>query len=43
MGTTTIKSTALDFQAIKNNLKTFLAQTDEFSDYKYLITKLFWK
>ena len=35
MGTTTIKSTALDFQAIKNNLKTFLAQTDEFSDYNF--------
>ena len=35
MGTTTIKSTALDFQSIKNNLKTFLAQTDEFSDYNF--------
>ena len=35
MGQTTIKSTALDFQAIKNNLKTFLAQTDEFSDYNF--------
>ena len=31
MGTTTIKSTALDFQSIKSNLKTFLAQQDEFS------------
>ena len=35
MGTTTIKSTALDFQSIKNNLKTFLAQQDEFSDYNF--------
>ncbi len=32
---TTIKSTALDFDAIKNNLKTFLAQKDEFSDYNF--------
>ena len=35
MGTTTIKSTALDFQSIKSNLKTFLAQQDEFSDYNF--------
>ena len=35
MGTTTIQSTALDFQSIKSNLKTFLAQQDEFSDYNF--------
>lgn len=33
--TTTIKSTALDFENIKNNLKTFLANKDEFSDYNF--------
>ena len=33
--TTTIKSTALDFDAIKNNLKTFLANKDEFADYNF--------
>lgn len=32
---TTIKSTALDFDAIKNNLKTFLAAQDEFQDYNF--------
>ena len=32
---TTIKSTALDFDAIKNNLKTFLAQKEEFTDYNF--------
>ena len=32
---TTIKSTALDFDAIKNNLKTFLAQKEEFADYNF--------
>lgn len=32
---TTIKSTALDFDAIKNNLKTFLANKDEFADYNF--------
>jgi hypothetical protein len=32
---TTIKSTSLDFDAIKNNLKTFLAQKEEFSDYNF--------
>lgn len=32
---TTIKSTALDIDAIKNNLKTFLAEQDEFSDYNF--------
>jgi len=32
---TTIKSTALDFDAIKNNLKVFLAQKDEFADYNF--------
>ena len=32
---TTIKSTDLDFTSIKNNLKTFLAQQDEFSDYNF--------
>jgi hypothetical protein len=32
---TTIKSTSLDFDAIKNNLKTFLAQKDEFADYNF--------
>jgi len=33
--TTTIKSTALDFTAIKNNLKTFLANKEEFEDYNF--------
>ncbi len=33
--TTTIKSTALDFDNIKNNLKTFLAGKDEFKDYNF--------
>ncbi len=32
---TTIKSTSLDFDAIKNNLKTFLAQKEEFQDYNF--------
>lgn len=32
---TTIKSTALDFQSIKNNLKTYLAQKEEFTDYNF--------
>ena len=32
---TTIKSTNLDFTSIKNNLKTFLAQQDEFNDYNF--------
>ena len=32
---TTIKSTALDFNTIKNNLKTFLAAQDEFADYNF--------
>ena len=32
---TTIKSTELDFNAIKNNLKLFLAQKDQFSDYNF--------
>jgi len=32
---TTIKSTALDFNSIKNNLKTFLAAQDEFADYDF--------
>ena len=32
---TTIKSTSLDFDAIKNNLKTHLAAQDEFSDYNF--------
>ena len=32
---TTIKSTELDFFTIKNNLKTFLAAKDEFSDYNF--------
>ena len=32
---TTIKSTALDFDAIKNNLKTFLAEKEEFADYNF--------
>jgi len=32
---TTIKSTSLDFDAIKNNLKTFLAEKDEFADYNF--------
>ncbi len=33
--TTTIKSTALDFTSIKNNLKTFLANKEEFEDYNF--------
>lgn len=33
--TTTIKSTALDFDAIKNNLKLFLQQQPEFTDYNF--------
>lgn len=33
--TTTIRSTALDFNNIKNNLKTFLANKDEFKDYNF--------
>jgi hypothetical protein len=33
--TTTIKSTDLDFQEIKTNLKTFLKQTGEFNDYDF--------
>lgn len=32
---TTIKSTNLDFTSIKNNLKTFLAQQNEFADYNF--------
>lgn len=32
---TTIKSTNLDFSTIKNNLKTFLAQKEEFADYNF--------
>ena len=32
---TTIKSTNLDFTSIKNNLKTFFAQQDEFADYNF--------
>ena len=32
---TTIKSTSLDFDAIKNNLKTFLEQSGEFDDYNF--------
>lgn len=32
---TTIKSSALDFNAIKNNLKTYLANRDEFKDYNF--------
>ncbi len=32
---TAIKSTELDFDNIKNNLKTFLAQTPEFADYNF--------
>ncbi len=32
---TTIKSTALDFNSIKNNLKVFLSQKDEFADYNF--------
>jgi hypothetical protein len=32
---TTIKSTSLDFDAIKNNLKVFLAEKDEFADYNF--------
>jgi hypothetical protein len=33
--TTTIKSTELDFDTIKNNLKLFLAQKPEFADYNF--------
>jgi len=32
---TTIKSTALDFDTIKNNLKTFFAAKEEFTDYEF--------
>ena len=32
---TTIRSTALDFNNIKGNLKTYLANTNEFSDYNF--------
>jgi len=32
---TTINSSALDFAAIKNNLKTYLANRDEFKDYNF--------
>lgn len=32
---TTINSSALDFQAIKNNLKTYLQQQSEFKDYDF--------
>ena len=32
---TTIKSTSLDFDAIKNNLKVFLADKPEFADYNF--------
>ena len=32
---TTIKSTALDFESIKNNLKTFFKSKSEFSDYDF--------
>ena len=32
---TTIKSTELDFNTIKNNLKIYLEQTNEFSDYNF--------
>ena len=32
---TTIRSSALDFNAIKNNLKTYLAAQEEFSDYNF--------
>lgn len=35
MTETTIKSTALDFNAIKNNLKTFLKSSEEFNDYNF--------
>lgn len=31
----TVKSTSLDFESIKNNLKTFLAAKPEFSDYNF--------
>ena len=33
--TTTIKSTELDFQTIKENLKTYLKGTGEFNDYDF--------
>ena len=32
---TTIRSTALDFTSIKNNLKTYLANSEEFKDYNF--------
>ena len=32
---TTIKSTGLDFESIKSNLKTFLAEKPEFTDYNF--------
>jgi len=35
MTETTIKSTGLDFNSIKNNLKTFFKSTEEFNDYNF--------
>lgn len=35
MAETTIKSSNLDFNAIKNNLKTFIAAKEEFADYNF--------
>ena len=32
---TTITSTSLDFTSIKNNLKTYLANKEEFKDYNF--------
>ena len=32
---TTIRSTALDFDQIKDNLKTFLANQEDFKDYNF--------
>lgn len=37
---TTIKSTSLDFDNIKNSLKTFFAQQSEFSDYDFTTSGL---
>lgn len=35
MADTTINSTELDFEAIRNSLKTFFAQSDQFKDYNF--------
>ena len=37
---TTIKSSSLDFASIKNNLKSFLQQKEEFKDYNFEALRL---